>query len=54
MPDPVRAFVYKGADFVMADSVRELADEMNQLTGEGLIDVEQLEAIVAERDAGAS
>lgn len=54
MPDPVRAFVYKGADFVMADSVRDLADEMNQLTGEGLIDVEQLEAIVAERDAGAS
>ncbi|GAB2891447.1 FAD-binding dehydrogenase [Neomicrococcus lactis] len=54
MPDPVRAFVYQGADFVMADSVRDLADEMNQLTGEGLIDVEQLEAIVAERDAGAS
>ncbi|GAA2561819.1 hypothetical protein HD598_000966 [Neomicrococcus aestuarii] len=52
MPDPVRVFVYRGADFVMADSVRELADEMNQLTGEGLIDAEQLVQTVAARDAG--
>lgn len=52
MPDPVRAFVYRGADFVMADSVRELADEMNQLTGDGLIDAEQLVQTVAARDAG--
>lgn len=54
VPDPVRAFVYRGVDFVMADSVRELADEMNQLTGEDLIDADRLAEVVWQRDQGAS
>lgn len=50
MPAPVRAFVDKGADFVSADTLRELVDKMNALTPDAPLDYAHLERQVVERD----
>ncbi|RKR75650.1 FAD-binding dehydrogenase [Frondihabitans australicus] len=57
-PPPVSAFVDRGADFVVADGCRELAEKMNALTadpsradGGRLIDPDLLEQQLLDRDA---
>ena len=49
-PGPVEAFKQKGEDFVVADSVGELAAGMNRLVGSSLIDAERLTRLVEARD----
>ena len=48
-PGPVQAFLDHGEDFIVANSLDELLDRMQQL-GEGL-DAESVRAAIAERDA---
>lgn len=50
-PGPVRAFIDRGADFVVAGTVPELVAKMNGLTGEPLLDADAVARTVAERDA---
>ena len=47
---PVQAFVDKGADFVVADTLEELVAGMNGLTDEPLLDLEDLRREVVARD----
>src|SRR6201991_192611 len=49
-PGPVEAFKEHGADFVVADSLPELVDGMNKLTGDDLIDLTALTELVEARD----
>lgn len=49
-PPPVEAFKQRGADFVVADNLRELVDKMNRLTDEPLLDFAQVEREVRLRD----
>src|SRR5947209_4740980 len=49
-PGPVEAFKRFGADFVVADSLRELVGGMNKLVGEELIDGGDLEREIVARD----
>jgi predicted oxidoreductase len=49
-PGPVEAFKNKGADFVVADTLGELVDGMNRLTGDSLIHHDRLEREVVARD----
>ncbi|MBU2148692.1 MAG: FAD-binding dehydrogenase [Alphaproteobacteria bacterium] len=49
-PPPVEAFKEKGEDFVVRDTLRELVDGMNALTGEGLIDHDGMLAQIEARD----
>jgi predicted oxidoreductase len=50
MPEPVRAFLDKGEDFVQADTIGELVAKMNALTPEPLLDAAHIERQVVERD----
>jgi len=50
-PGLVRDLVENCEDFVVADSVEELARKMNELTGEELVDPEVLEAEIRSYDA---
>jgi predicted oxidoreductase len=50
MPAPVRAFLERGADFVQADTIRELVARMNALTPEAPLDPDHVERQVVERD----
>ncbi|HEX5525300.1 MAG TPA: FAD-binding dehydrogenase [Pedococcus sp.] len=50
MPEPVRAFLDRGEDFVQATSIRELVGRMNALTPEPLLDAAHLERQIVERD----
>lgn len=50
-PGPVQAFVDRGADFVVADSVPELVSKMNSLTPEPLLSASAVAQVIAERDA---
>lgn len=47
---PVRAFLNKGADFVVADDLKTLTDKMNQLTEEPLIEYQQIKKEIEARD----
>lgn len=47
---PVQAFMDKGEDFIIADTVEELVDGMNRLTGEALLDAEHIRRQIAARD----
>jgi len=47
---PVRAFMEKGADFVVRNTLADLVDGMNALTGEQLIDRADLERQIVARD----
>jgi uncharacterized protein len=49
-PAPVEAFKQHGEDFVVADTLIDLVDGMNNLTGDGLIDLGELERLVVARD----
>ncbi|MGO1685250.1 MAG: FAD-binding dehydrogenase [Brachybacterium sp.] len=50
-PGPVQAFLDHGEDFLQADSVPDLVRQMNALTGEELIEAEELERVIRARDA---
>src|SRR5699024_4154924 len=50
-PGPVQAFLDHGEDFLQAASVPELARQMNDLTGDELIDTAALERTIRARDA---
>ncbi|MBZ5199725.1 FAD-binding dehydrogenase [Planomicrobium chinense] len=47
---PVQAFMDKGEDFIIADTLEELVDGMNRLTGEALLDTEHIRRQIAARD----
>ncbi|MGH3728338.1 MAG: FAD-binding dehydrogenase [Micromonosporaceae bacterium] len=47
---PVKAFMDRGADFVVRDSLPELVKGMNAITGSDLIDVADLERQIVARD----
>jgi len=49
-PPPVRAFMEKGADFIVERNLAELVARMNKLTGEDLIDAGALEREITARD----
>lgn len=48
---PVRAFMERGADFVVRDSLPALVEGMNQLTGTSLVSLDTVEREVRDRDA---
>ncbi|MEV4974182.1 FAD-binding dehydrogenase [Streptomyces scopuliridis] len=50
VPDPVRAFMDNGADFVVEKDLSALVRGMNGLTGEGLIDEDGLRREITARD----
>lgn len=47
---PVKAFMEKGEDFVVADTLAELVDGMNDMTGENLVKLADIERQVLARD----
>lgn len=47
---PVQAFMDKGEDFIVADSLEELVAGMNRLTSENLVDVKEIERQIMARD----
>jgi predicted oxidoreductase len=49
-PPPVEAFKEHGEDFVVADNLRDLVAGMNGLTGDGLLDYDEIHAQVRARD----
>lgn len=49
-PEPVRAFMTKGADFIVERDLRELVRRMNAMTDEPLLDYAQVEREVVARD----
>ena len=49
-PPPVKAFMDKGADFVVRDNLAELIAAMNGLTETPLLDVARIEAQIVARD----
>ncbi|GGH84692.1 FAD-binding dehydrogenase [Pullulanibacillus pueri] len=49
-PAPVRAFMDKGEDFVVADTLTELVSRMNALTGEKRLDLHKIKQQIEARD----
>ncbi len=49
-PGPVEAFKSRGEDFVVRSNLKDLVDGMNELTGDGLIELSSLEREIAARD----
>ncbi|MFB6468055.1 FAD-binding dehydrogenase [Cytobacillus sp. Hz8] len=49
-PGPVKAFMEKGEDFVIASNLSELVAGMNKLTGENLLDAKEMEQLLIARD----
>ncbi|MFB4169675.1 FAD-binding dehydrogenase [Virgibacillus sp. JSM 102003] len=47
---PVKAFMDKGEDFVVADTIDNLVVGMNKLTGDKLLDIEEIKRKVEARD----
>lgn len=47
---PVKAFMDKGEDFIVADNLPELVTRMNELTGENLLRLEDIERQIKARD----
>jgi len=47
---PVKAFMDKGEDFIIADNLQKLVDGMNRLTGNGLIKFQEIEKQIKARD----
>lgn len=47
---PVQAFMDKGEDFVIANTLPELVEGMNKLTGDNLLSLEEIERQVRARD----
>lgn len=48
--DPVKAFMEHGKDFVIADNLTNLVKGMNQLTGENLLNLSDIERQIKARD----
>lgn len=49
-PGPVEAFKKRGIDFVVRRTLSELVQGMNELTGQALIDLAELEQVIVTRD----
>ncbi len=49
-PAPVQAFLDRGEDFVVADTLPELVAGMNKVTGQDLVDLGELERQIVARD----
>jgi uncharacterized protein len=49
-PAPVRAFMHKGADFIVERELSELVKRMNLLSGAPLIDAAELACVIQARD----
>lgn len=49
-PGPVQAFLRNGADFVIADTLEQLVDKMNQLTDKALLDAAEVRRQIEARD----
>src|SRR5262245_7588833 len=49
-PPPLRAFLEKGADFVVERDLITLVERMNALTGENLLSAASLETVIRARD----
>jgi uncharacterized protein len=49
-PGPVKAFMDKGEDFVIADNLADLVEGMNKLTAEPLLNLEEIERQIRARD----
>jgi uncharacterized protein len=49
-PEPVKAFMDKGEDFVIADNLTDLVEGMNKLTEEPLLNLEDIERQIRARD----
>lgn len=47
---PVQAFIDKGEDFIVAHTLSELVDGMNKLTGENLLNYDDIERQILARD----
>lgn len=47
---PVKAFMDKGEDFVIADNLTDLVEGMNKLTGDNLLTLNEIERQIAARD----
>jgi uncharacterized protein len=50
VPDPVKAFMDKGEDFIIADHLADLVSRMNKLTGENLLNLETVKRQIEARD----
>ncbi|CAM3807733.1 FAD-binding dehydrogenase [Mesobacillus thioparans] len=50
VPAPVKAFMEKGEDFIVADHLAELVSGMNKLTGENLLNLEHIKEQIEARD----
>jgi hypothetical protein len=50
MPGPVRAFLERGADFVKADTLDELIEQMNKVTDSPLLDPQTVRREILARD----
>ena len=49
-PGPVEAFMERGEDFAVADTLEELVQKMNAITGEGKLDVGHIRTQIEARD----
>lgn len=49
-PGPVKAFMEKGEDFIVANHLDDLVKRMNELTGENLLDVKEIKRQIQARD----
>ncbi len=49
-PAPARAFMEKGADFIVDRNLQDLVKRMNVLTGDNLLDAAAVERIISARD----
>lgn len=49
-PGPVKAFMDRGEDFIVADTLPELVAGMNRLTGDNLLSLESIERQIRARD----
>ncbi|MEB1808881.1 MAG: FAD-binding dehydrogenase [Bacillaceae bacterium] len=47
---PVQAFMDKGEDFIIADNLKDLVNGMNKLTGENLLNYDEIETQIKARD----
>jgi uncharacterized protein len=52
IPEPIRAFMRNGEDFVVADAVPEMVAGMNKITGDSLLDLDVVTAEIVARDRG--
>lgn len=50
IPTPVKAFMENGEDFIVADNIADLVSDMNKLTGENLLDLENITRQIKARD----